>query len=148
MSEVRRATLADADAIWGLTTAFATSFHPERSAFDRGLADLVGRDDSFVGVAVSRREPSARSSTSGVVGYVLASSHVTLFANGPVVWVEELMVDPAERRTGVGRQLMDAVETWARTSGAAYVSLATRRASDFYLALGYDESATYFRKLP
>jgi hypothetical protein len=42
---------------------------------------------------------------------------------------------------------MDAVETWARDRGAAYVSLATRRASEFYLALGYDESAVFFRKM-
>jgi hypothetical protein len=27
------------------------------------------------------------------------------------------------------------------------VALATRRASDFWLAIGYEESATYFRKL-
>jgi hypothetical protein len=29
----------------------------------------------------------------------------------------------------------------------SWVALATRRASDFYLALGYTESAAYFRKL-
>jgi GNAT superfamily N-acetyltransferase len=57
------------------------------------------------------------------------------------------MVSEVERRSGIGRALMDAVETWARDRGAAYVSLATRRASEFYLALGYDESAVFFRKM-
>jgi hypothetical protein len=42
---------------------------------------------------------------------------------------------------------MVAAENWSASKGAAYVALATRRASDFYLALGYTESAAYFRKL-
>ena len=136
--DVRRATVDDADAIWPLVVDFATSFAPERSAFDRAIADVVERDDSFLAIATA---------TSGAIGYLLASSHLTLFANAPVVWVEEVAVRESERRSGVGRQLMDAAETWARDLGAAYVSLATRRASDFYLALAYQESATFFRKV-
>lgn len=135
---IRRATAADADAIWPLTREFAASFTPDRNAFDKTFAGLVERDDAFLAIGTT---------ASGAVGYVLAVAHPTLFANAPVVWVEELMVSEVERRSGIGRALMDAVETWARDRGAAYVSLATRRASDFYLALGYDESATFFRKL-
>lgn len=135
---IRRATAADPDAIWPLTREFATSFTPDRNAFDKTFPALVERDDAFLAIGTT---------ASGAVGYVLAVAHPTLFANAPVVWVEELMVSEVERRSGIGRALMDAVETWARDRGAAYVSLATRRASDFYLALGYDESATFFRKL-
>jgi hypothetical protein len=42
---------------------------------------------------------------------------------------------------------MEAFESWAKSRGAALVALATRRAAPFYLALGYEESASYFRKL-
>jgi hypothetical protein len=38
-------------------------------------------------------------------------------------------------------------EDLARASGAAYVALATRRAGAFYDAVGYQESATYFKKI-
>ena len=138
MTDVRLATLADADAVWPLTRDFATSFTPDRAVFDASFASLVERDDAFLAVGTT---------TSGAVGYVLAIAHPTLFANAPVVWVEEVMVREVERRSGVGRELMDAVETWARMLGAAYISLATRRASDFYLALGYEDSATFFRKM-
>ena len=138
MIEVRPATTADAGAIWPLTRDFATSFSPERTAFDAAFASLVERDDALLAVA---------STASGAVGYVLAIAHPTLFANAAVVWVEELMVREADPRSGIGRQLMDAAESWARPLGAAYVGLATRRAADFYLALGYQESATFFRKL-
>jgi GNAT superfamily N-acetyltransferase len=138
MIQIRRATAADADTIWPLTREFATSFTPDRETFDAAFAALVARDDAFLAVGTT---------ASGAIGYVLAVAHPTLFANAPVVWVEELMVSEVERRSGIGRALMDAVETWARDRGAAYVSLATRRASEFYLALGYDESAVFFRKM-
>jgi GNAT superfamily N-acetyltransferase len=80
------------------------------------------------------------------VGYLLATSHPAFHANGPVAWVEEVMVVARARGTGVGRQLMAAAEDWARARGAAYVALATRRAAPFYQALGYEDSATYFKK--
>jgi GNAT superfamily N-acetyltransferase len=82
----------------------------------------------------------------GIVGYLLANSHLTFLANGPVAWVEEIMVDQQVRRTGVGRALMEAAEDWSRAINAAYMALATRRAGDFYLALGYQHSAVFYKK--
>jgi GNAT superfamily N-acetyltransferase len=81
-----------------------------------------------------------------VVGYVLGSSHITFLANGSVCWVEEVMVSADERRVGIGRALMLTTEYWASEIGAAYVSLASRRAADFYEALGYEDSAVFFKK--
>jgi hypothetical protein len=43
--------------------------------------------------------------------------------------------------------LMSAFEQWAAAQGCALIALATRRAAPFYRALGYEESATYFRKV-
>jgi GNAT superfamily N-acetyltransferase len=59
----------------------------------------------------------------------LATSHLAFHANAPVAWVEEVMVAAPARGTGVGRQLMAAAESWARSIGAAYAALATRRAA-------------------
>ena len=42
---------------------------------------------------------------------------------------------------------MTAFEKWSAGRGAKLVALATRRAAEFYRAMGYEESATYFRKL-
>jgi GNAT superfamily N-acetyltransferase len=41
---------------------------------------------------------------------------------------------------------MAAAEAWARRRGARYVAMATRRAARFYQALGYEDSAVYFKK--
>ncbi len=124
--------------MWPLARAFATSFLPLKEAFDSSFLKLVGAPDTLLLVAEIE---------SGIVGYLLAFNHGTFFANGPVAWVEELMVEESSRTTGIGRALMDEAESWARSIGAAYLSLATRRAADFYLALGYEDSATFFRKM-
>ncbi len=42
---------------------------------------------------------------------------------------------------------MSAFEEWAAGQGCVLVALATRRAAPFYLALGYEESAAYLRKV-
>ena len=82
-----------------------------------------------------------------MLGYVLAFHHATFYANGPVTWVEELYVLPAQRRRGVATALMRAVESRAEERGSTLVALATRRAETFYKALGYEDSAVYFRKV-
>jgi GNAT superfamily N-acetyltransferase len=134
---VRRATAGDIDAVWLLARDFATSFTPQRAVFEASFAELIVAPRTLVLVAVA---------DSAVVGYLLAHWHSTFFANGPVAWVEEIMVDEASRRSRVGRSLMTAAEEWARSVDAAYLSLATRRAADFYRSLGYEESAIFFRK--
>lgn len=84
---------------------------------------------------------------SGVVGYLYGLVHPAFHANGNIAWVEELFVESEQRGGGTGRQLMTGFENWARrTSDAAYVAVATRRAHDFYDSIGYAESATYFKK--
>lgn len=76
----------------------------------------------------------------------MALHHPAFYANGEVTWIEELFVDEAYRGKGVGRRLMQFVEIRAELRGSRLVALATRRASDFYRAIGYEESATYFKK--
>ena len=51
------------------------------------------------------------------------------------------------RKKGIGRALMETLEVWAEERGSKLVGLATRRAAPFYKALGYEDSAVFFRKL-
>lgn len=136
---IRAAVPDDRLQVWPLVEAFATSYTPDRHAFSRSFDGLIARDDTVVLVAVD-------GSAGRIVGYLLANHHGTFFANGPLAWVEEIMVDPETRRAGVGRLLMTAAEAWARDAGVAYIALATRRADDFYLHLGYEKSATFYKK--
>lgn len=124
--------------MWPLARDFATSFRPESTVFESTFATLIHRDDTLLVVA--------ETADAGIVGYLLASSHGTFLANGPVAWIEELMVAPQGRRSGVGRALVEAAEEWAGRIPAAYIALATRRAGHFCQRLAYEGSATYFRE--
>ena len=134
---VRRARAEDGTQVWPLVGDFAVSCEPEEEVFQRSFTELLARPGTLVLVAEEGMS---------VVGYLLASCHGTLFADGPVAWVEEQMVTRDTRGSGVGRALMAAAEHWARSVPCAYTALASRRAGAFYDAVGYDSSATYFPK--
>ncbi|TDB98919.1 GNAT family N-acetyltransferase [Nonomuraea longispora] len=136
--QIRRAEKADADAVFALAREFGLTFRPEREAFDSALPELLANEDALLLAAVVNGR---------VQGYLLGFVHLTLFANGPVAWVEEAMVGSGARRQGIGRGLLEEFEKWARSREAGYVAMATRRAPEFYHALGYEASATFFRKV-
>lgn len=56
-------------------------------------------------------------------------------------WVYYLAVDPEAQRQGLGRQMMEAVETWHRARGVWKVQLLVREGNEqviaFYETLGY-----------
>jgi ribosomal protein S18 acetylase RimI-like enzyme len=135
---IRVACATDAGAVLALARPFATSFAIDERAFHQSYAALLASTEARLLVAESER---------GIVGYLLGVVHHTFFANGRVASVEEIMVEESCRRQGVGEMLMREFEAWARARECRLVSLATRRASAFYAAIGYEESAVYFRKL-
>lgn len=135
---IRAVRHTDAEAVFALAQPFATSFVVEEPAFQRSFAALLASPQAYLAVADTGQQ---------LVGYVLGFDHDTLFANGRVAWVEELMVSATCRRQGIGRRLMQAFEAWAAARGCKLIALATRRAAAFYRAIGYEEAAVYFRKL-
>jgi GNAT superfamily N-acetyltransferase len=136
--EVRKATQADLDQVFEIARDFATSFVVEKTQFQATFQELSNRDDALLLLVAEGRE---------VLGYGLAFDHVTFYANGRVSWVEEIAVRVDRRESGLGRRLMEGIEEWAKARRSKLVGLATRRASAFYKALNYHESAAYFRKL-
>src|SRR5262249_31286774 len=82
-----------------------------------------------------------------IVGYLLGFRHGTFWAGKEVWWVEELLVDAAQRGRGIGRTLTNRFEAEAQSAGARLVCLVTRKSADFYRAIGYEEFAIYFRKV-
>lgn len=135
---LRPATPDDAEQLFDMARLLATSATPHRYAFDQVLADIL--DDSHQCLIVAE-------GSTVLGGYLYGLTHPAFHANGNIAWVEEIYVTPDQRGTGLGRQLMDYFETWSRqTAKAQYIAVATRRAHDFYRAIGYAESAIYFKK--
>jgi GNAT superfamily N-acetyltransferase len=136
--EIRRAITGDADTVAGLAAELAQSFAFSREKFRRSYPALLAAEDACLLLAVEGEER---------LGYLLGFQHLTFYANGPVAWIEEVLVRRQDRGRGIGRALMSGFEPWAAARGCRLIALATRRAAPFYSALGYEESAIYFRKV-
>lgn len=135
---IRPASSEDGDHILPLARAMATSFVVDTGAFASSFAELLGRDDAVVLVALE---------AATVVGYLLGFDHLAFYANGRVAYVEEVAVRQDRRGAAIGRQLMQEFDTWATSRSATLITVATRRAAPFYRSLGYEETATLFRKV-
>ena len=136
--EVRPASADDADAVAGLAAELAQSFPFSHAKFRAAYPAVLATDGARLLVAVNGPQ---------YLGYLLGFQHPAFYANGPVAWVEEIVVRRADRGRGTGRALMSAFEHWAAAQNCVLIALATRRAAPFYRALGYQESAVYFRKV-
>jgi GNAT superfamily N-acetyltransferase len=136
--EIRRAEAGDVDGVAALAAELALSFEFSPEQFRGNYPAVLAADGTCLLLAVDGAEHA---------GYLLGFRHLTFYANAPVAWVEEVVVRDRDRRQGIGRLLMDAFEGWAAGEGCALIALATRRAAPFYRDLGYEESASYFRKL-
>jgi len=64
--------------------------------------------------------------------------------DGHRAWIYYLATDPVHQRTGLGRALVDAAETWAAQRGARKIQLMIRPSNhdvqNFYTATGYNET--------
>jgi GNAT superfamily N-acetyltransferase len=136
--EIRPAGGGDADAVAVLAAGLAQSFPFSEEGFRRSYPALLAAEDACLIVAVDGAD---------YLGYLLGFQHLTFYAGGPVAWVEEIFVRGQDRHRAIGKALMNAFQERAASRGCALVALATRRAAPFYRALGYEESAVYFRKL-
>ena len=135
---IRKASSEDVASVLPLVVDFATSFNIDERKFRKSFVSLLKSRSALVLVA----EEEMR-----LIGYCLGFWHDTFYANGRAAWLEEIMVTASHRRRGIGEAMMETFEAWARREGAVLSALATRRASSFYTAIGYEESASYFRKL-
>jgi GNAT superfamily N-acetyltransferase len=93
-----------------------------------------------------REEPGAPQRR--LVGYVSGYCHATFYTGGVTAWVDELLVLEPIRGSGIGRQLMDAFEQWAKDRESVLVSLATRGAAAFHEHRGYTSKAGYYKEVP
>ncbi|MFF3064759.1 GNAT family N-acetyltransferase [Oerskovia sp. NPDC057915] len=124
---VRRATTADREDLWLLVVRLQPDA-PDRATHDRVVGPLLRALDTLLLVAED---------TTGVVGYLLASQRLTFTANGAVVEIDEIAVDPAADRTTVASQLVAAVEAWGQEFRATRVTLADVLPREVADGLGY-----------
>jgi GNAT superfamily N-acetyltransferase len=133
MTEVRRAQIADADAIGRLLHDFNTEFNdftPGPQAVAERARDLIEAGDITILLAGA-----------GPHGLAVLRFRPSLWKPALDGYLEELYVVPDRRGQGIGRALMDAAIDVARDEGAADMSLGTGEndvaARALYESLGF-----------
>jgi len=120
--KIRAAAKPDAGEVYVLLQQFVVSYKPNREKFDTQYSRLMGSKDVCFLVAAGEV----------LQGYALALRVPTLYANGDLWELQELMVAPEHR-------------SQARSNGAVEVVVPSRRAGDYYLRHGFMEAASYYK---
>ena len=101
-----------------------------------GLADETTSDEALRAAQAEGRLLVARDVRDGVIGFALLEDE------DAVVHLEEIDVDPAHGRRGIGRALVDAALAWAASRGASRMTLSTFRDvawnAPFYARCGFE----------
>ena len=135
---IRIAQSEDCLSVFPLAKEMATSFEVERECFEKSFHEILGDPSAICLVAEQNEE---------IIGYLIGFDHRAFYANGRVSWVEEVFVKETDRKRGTGKSLMERFEKWCIERKSKLIGLATRRASSFYEAIDYEESATFYRKI-
>ncbi|MCU1402049.1 MAG: hypothetical protein QOG18_34 [Microbacteriaceae bacterium] len=136
---IRRATTADADTVFALLEQLASSYLPDRSSFDDAFGEIVLEADDHIFVVAERG--------GSVVGYALTTIARLLYTNGTSAQLQELVVDVNSRNSGVGSQLVTAVENECRARGVRQLTVASSRGAAFYERLDYRSTADFLKKV-
>lgn len=132
---IRQAGRADRDVVHALLTAQMLEHHlpAEPDRIGRGL-DAAFRSGSAAWLLLAEREDQA-------VGVLLANQLVSVEKGGETLWIEELYVAPAARRTGVARAILSHARDEARHRGLRAFDLevvpAQAAAFALYRSLGF-----------
>jgi GNAT superfamily N-acetyltransferase len=113
--DIRAARTTDFARVLDLATAFYAEdgFTTSASELRDNLAMLVHTDTARVAVAVDHVQ---------IVGFAITTVSFGL-EQGAVAELEDLFVEPAHRRTGIGAALIDDSVDWARSRGCRSLEL-------------------------
>jgi GNAT superfamily N-acetyltransferase len=119
--QVREALSAEVERLLGMYEwlfsppgSVPPGWDPERAR--EAIAEAIGEPTSTVLVAEHRGQ---------LVGFCTAYLELNSVRFGRRCWVEDLAVSPEHRSQGVGGELLDAAEEWARERGATHLELDT-----------------------
>jgi aminoglycoside 6'-N-acetyltransferase I len=140
---IRPASISDA-ALWA---PMRLALWPESRLEDlqSELGSMLAKDKFFAWIAFDAEKP---------VGF--AELYIRDFANGcesqPLPFLEGIWVDPRCRRKGLGRQLIQMIQAWARERGfnelGSDAELHNTLSHSAHAGWGFEETerAVYFRK--
>lgn len=122
---VREAIAADADAVLGL---YPLLFEPPGS--EPPDWDPVAARERLLATIAGERSAILVAEDDGLAGLCSVCIDLDSIRYGLRCWVEDLVVDPGRRGSGVGALLLEAARGWAREHGATHLELDSGIARD------------------
>ena len=129
-----------------------------QAAFREWLAEMMPPGTYRAWLVETRSDQSeAVQGANGVSGAVVAGGGITIlpWPPGPrymgdrLAFVYNVYTEPAHRRRGLARLIMDTIHGWCREAGVASMALnASRDGQPLYEAMGYAESPSPMMFLP
>lgn len=135
--EIREARRDDAEQVYALANELTEGVDLPRGGFDKAFPDLLADHTSHCLVAAVGEQ---------INGYACGHYHVALHTGARIAYLEEMVVTEELRHSGIGRQLVEAFEAWARAQGCQMSALAAKMAGPFYESLGYEAAGTHYRR--
>lgn len=138
--ELRPATPADTDAVYGLICELKQKEYP-RQTFAAGFAANLNNPSQRYQLALVNGE---------IVGLIGLQMMFPLNLNCWIGEIQELVILPQMRGLNIGQQLLNWAEEEARQRGASLMELSSGKvrtdAHRFYLREGYQQSHFRFKK--
>ncbi len=142
---IEPATLEDIPALVRMLSelfSIESDFHPDHDKQTRGLTLLIHSPHAAVLVA--------RDHSRHPVAMVTAQLVISTAQGAPSAWVEDVFVAALYRHHGLGKQMLAAAESWAKSRGATrmqlLVDLDNIPAVDFYAHLGWQTTRLAARR--
>ena len=145
---VRRATLDDTDMLVrhrlrmfeDMGVMSAPGADPERltTAYRQWLADLMPIDSYVAWVVEDRLDDGTTAIVSGGGATLIPWPPGPRYPGTRLAFVYNVYTEPAHRRRGLARLIMDAIHAWCRDQGIGSMALnASRDGQPLYEAMGY-----------
>jgi GNAT superfamily N-acetyltransferase len=138
----RRATIADIDVMTGLLYQLFSieedfTFNAENQK--KGLALIIESEQSAVAL-VAEHEGK-------VIGMLTAQTNISTAEGGIAAVLEDMVIEKELRGKGIGKQLMQAMEQWARDKGIKRLQLLADKTNTpalaYYNKLGWKETKMF-----
>jgi GNAT superfamily N-acetyltransferase len=139
LPNIRPGRSGDSERVFALLKQLASSYAPDRAAFDESFEFLVTNTDTSLLLV-------AEDATGHVLGYALTTVTPLLYTNGRSAQLQELVVDDAHRGTGIGTALIEEIERVCRETQVKQLTVPSRRSADFYERLGYRSTADFLKR--
>jgi GNAT superfamily N-acetyltransferase len=119
-------------------------FSPDLAKQKKGL-DLLIQNTKTATIQV------AKNSSGKVIGMITAQLVISTAQGAASAWVEDMVVDKAYRGHGIGKQLLQNIQNWAKNHGATraqlLVDIANADAIGYYSHLNWETTQLQARRV-